>query len=61
MFGLLALSVSESNIAKLLDGAASREILPLKLSLPQDSNSEILDSSLMSLVLSLKKERVKLI
>lgn len=42
MFGLLALSVSESNIAKLLDGAASREIFPLKLSLPQDSNSEYL-------------------
>lgn len=61
MFGLLALSVSESNIAKLLDGVASREFLPLKFSLPQDSNSEILDSSLMSLVLSLKKERFKLI
>lgn len=61
MFGLLALSVSESNIAKLLDGVASREFLPLKFSLPQDSNSEILDSSLMSLVLSLKRERFKLI
>lgn len=61
MFGLLALSVSESNIAKLLDGVASREFLPSKFSLPQDSNSEILDSSLMSLVLSLKKERFKLI